>query len=64
MSFEDLHTHLLKSISNTRTLQIRAGNVETEIDQHLGNSGHADATDANKVNVLNATEHFLLSDEL
>src|ERR1041385_8539398 len=58
MSFKDLHAHLLKPIGNTRILQIGAGDTKAEIDQHFGNSGHADAPDANKVNVLNATEHL------
>ena len=58
MSFKDLNAHLLKSIGDTRALQIGTGNAEAEIDQHLGDTGHADTTDADKMDVLNPPEHL------
>jgi hypothetical protein len=31
--------------------------VEAEIDEHLSDSGHADAAYANKMDVLNSSKH-------
>jgi hypothetical protein len=59
VSFENLDAHLLKSIGGARALQVGTGNAEAEFDQHLGDTGHADATDANKMNVLYPSKHPL-----
>jgi len=57
VSFEDLDTHLLQAIGDVRPLQIRSGDTEAEIDQHLGDAGHADASDAYEMDVLNSAKH-------
>ena len=46
-------------------LQIRAGNFVAEIQQHLGDTAHADAADAYEMDALNFGEHkvnFLATD--
>src|SRR5215211_8853309 len=58
VTFKDLHTHLLQAVGNVGTLQIGAGNAKAEIDKHLGDAGHTDASDAYEMDVLNATEHL------
>jgi hypothetical protein len=59
VTFEDLNTHVLQAIGDVRAFQIGAGDAEAEIDEHLGDAGHADATDAYEMDVLNSTKHFL-----
>src|SRR5687767_7144152 len=48
VTFKELNTHMLQAIGNVGTLHVRAGNAKAEIDEHLGNAGHADATDADE----------------
>ena len=38
-------------------LQIGTGNFVAKIQQHLGNTAHADATDADEMNTLNLGKH-------
>src|SRR5262249_33208354 len=57
VTFEDLHAQLLQAIGDVGSLQIRSGDTEAEIDQHLRDAGHADATDAYEMDVLNASKH-------
>ena len=59
MSFKDLDTHLLQAVGDVRAFQIGARDAKAEIDEHLGDAGHADAADAYEMDVLNATKHFL-----
>jgi hypothetical protein len=59
VTFKDLNTHLLQAISDVGALQIRARDAEAEIDEHLGNARHADASDTYEMDVLNSTKHFL-----
>jgi hypothetical protein len=57
VTFENLNTHFLQSIGGSRTLQIGTGNAEAEIDQHFGNTRHADASDTDEMDVLNSAKH-------
>src|SRR5690349_7033166 len=59
VTFKDLDTHLLQALGNVRVLQIRAGDTEPEIDEHLSDARHADATDTYKMDVLNSSKHLL-----
>jgi hypothetical protein len=43
-----------------RFFLIRAGNTETKVRQHFGNARHANAADADKMNVLERSEHTQL----
>ena len=45
-----------RSVTEDR-LQIGAGNLVAEVQQHLGNAAHADAADADKMNSLNFGKH-------
>src|SRR6185369_2007606 len=57
VTFEDLNTHLLQAIRDSGSFEIRSRNTEPEIDEHLGDAGHADAADAYEMNVLNSPKH-------
>src|SRR5712671_6204257 len=57
MPFDKLHSHLLEPVGYGRALKISSGNAEAKINQHLSDSGHAYAADANEMNLLNATKH-------
>src|SRR6185369_11606042 len=59
VTFEDFNTHVLQAIGDVRAFQIRAGDTKAEIHQHLGNAGHADAAYPDKMNVLNASKHYV-----
>ena len=48
---------LCQPLGDSRTLQIRAGNLIAEIQQHLGNPAHADPADAHEMNALNLGKH-------
>ena len=58
--FSEIDSHLLQSIRRAGAFRIRARNTEAEVDQHLGDARHADAANADKMNVLNATEHLFV----
>ena len=60
VTFEDFDTHLLQAIGNVRMFQIGARDAKAEIDKHLSNAGHADATDTYEMDVLNSTKHLVL----
>ena len=65
MSFKDGRAQPGQPLGHGGTLQIGAGNLVAEIEQHLGNAAHADAADAYKMNTLNFGEHkikFLATD--
>ena len=59
VAFSKFNSHPLQPVGDIRLLGVGAGNAETEIDQHLGDSGHADAANADKMYVLNSSEHKL-----
>src|SRR5262245_53287912 len=59
MTFKDLNTHLLQAIGDVGAFQIGTGDTEAEIDEHLGDAGHADASDTYEMDVLNSTKHLL-----
>src|SRR5208282_1779176 len=46
-----------ESLCDRRSFQVGAGNLVAEIQQHLGNPAHADATDTHEMNALNLGEH-------
>src|SRR6185295_19325267 len=48
---------MLQAIGDIGALQIGARHVKAEIDEHLGNAGHADSSDAYKMDVLNSSKH-------
>src|ERR1700680_4030764 len=65
MSFEDCSPESGEALVHGRTLQVRARNFVTEIEQHLGNATHADAADTYEMDALNYGEHkvtFLATD--
>ena len=53
VTFGKLNSHLLQSIGDIGFLRVGAGDTEAQIDQHLGDTGHADAANADKMDVLN-----------
>ena len=55
--FGEFNAHLLQPISHARVFEIGTRHAEAEVDQHLCDAGHADAADADEMNVLNATKH-------
>ena len=55
--FSEIDAHLLQTVRHVRAFRVGAGDTKAEIDQHFGDTGHADAADADEVNVLYATEH-------
>src|SRR5687767_5540393 len=59
VSFSEGHAHLLETVSCAGSFLIRPGNTKTKIHQHLCNSGHTYATDANEMYVLDLSKHWL-----
>jgi hypothetical protein len=57
VTFSDFNTEPFEAIGCRRFLLIRPGNTEAQVDQHLGDPGHADTTDANKMDMLNSAKH-------
>ena len=57
VTFKDLYAHLLQAIGDAGTFQIRTGDTKAKIAQYLGNTGHADAADANEMDVLYPSKH-------
>ena len=39
-------------------MEVGSGDFVAEVQQHLGDAAHADASDADEVNALNFGEHF------
>src|SRR6185295_10790234 len=64
MTFGKLNSHLLQPIRDVGLFRIGAGDTESQIDQHLGNTRHADAANANKMDVLNSSKHKVQNSEL
>ena len=50
---------MLEAIGDIGALQIGARNAKAEINKHLGDAGHADATNAYEMDVLNSSKHKL-----
>jgi hypothetical protein len=57
MTFGDLDTHRLKTIGNRRTLDVGTGHAEPKVDEHLSDSGHTDAANADEMDVLDSAKH-------
>ncbi len=57
VTFSKFNSHLLQTIGRGRFFRVGTGDTETQIDQHLGDARHADATNADKMDVLNSAEH-------
>ena len=57
VAFREIDTQLLQTISCAGTFRVRARDSKAQIHQHLGDTRHADAANADKMNMLNATEH-------
>src|SRR5687768_3568499 len=58
VTFEYLNTHVVQAIGDGGAFQVRAGDAKAEVDEHLGNTGHADATDAYEMDVLDSSKHY------
>ena len=50
-------SHFSQARCHRRGLAIGSGNLVSEIEQHLGNSAHADAANAHEMNALNFRKH-------
>ena len=61
MAFEGDGTHGGQTLRDGRGLEVRAGDLVAEVQQHLGDAAHADATDAHEMNALNLGEHELVA---
>ena len=57
VAFEDGRAQAGQAMGDGRALQIGAGNLVAEIQQHLGDTAHADAADADEMNALNFGKH-------
>src|ERR1700678_1681771 len=57
MSLEHRRSQPRQPLRHRRILQVRSGNFVAEIQQHLGNPAHADATDAHEMDALNLGKH-------
>ena|SRR5437660_3177152 len=57
VSLESRGAQCREPLYDRRTFQVGAGNLIPKIQQHLGNTAHADATDAHEMNTLNLGEH-------
>src|SRR5438094_23669 len=55
--FVDSGAELRQAISNCAAPQVRARDFESEIQQHLGDTAHADATDSYKMHALDLRKH-------
>ncbi len=51
---EDLCAEALQTLGTGRFLEVRAGHLVAEIEQHFGDAAHADPTDANEMNAADA----------
>ena len=59
MPFKNRRAQTGQSLGHRGTLQVRTGNLVTEIEQHFGNAAHADAADAYEMDALNFGKHIL-----
>jgi len=57
VSIEDCGAQAGETLRSGRTLEIRAGDFVAEVQQNLGDTAHADATDTDEMNPLNSSEH-------
>ncbi len=58
MAFGKFNSHLLQPVRDVGFLCVGTGHTESQIDQHLGDTRHADAANANKMDVLNSSKHI------
>ena len=58
---QDLRAELLQPCGDLRLPDVGPGYPEPEVEEHLGYSAHADASDADKVDTLYLMKHLLLS---
>ena len=57
MAVDDLRPQLHQALGDLALLQVGAGDLVAEIEQHLGDAAHADAADADKVDFTDLAEH-------
>ena len=57
MTDEDARAEPLQTTRGCALLQVGAGDHITEVEQHLGDAAHADASDAHEMNVLDLVFH-------
>ena len=57
MAFEDDGAQRGQAMRDRRRLQVGAGNLVAEVQQHLGDAAHADAADADEMHALNFGKH-------
>ena len=50
-----------QALGDGRTLEVGAGDLVAQVQQHLGDAAHADAADTDKMNALNFGEHLVNS---
>jgi hypothetical protein len=60
--FRKGHTQSFQPFCHIGAFHVRAGNAEVGINQHFSDPGHADAADADEMNMLNATKHIKSGD--
>ena len=49
MADENLRTEALQTLGTGRHLEVRAGHLVTQVEQHLGDSAHADPADTDEM---------------
>jgi hypothetical protein len=47
----------LQAVRDAGSFRVGTGDAEAQIDQNFGDTGHADAANADKMDVLNSTKH-------
>jgi len=57
VSLEDCGAQAGETLRSGRILEIRPGDSVAEVEQNLGDTAHADATDTDEMNPLNSSEH-------
>src|SRR5437899_11901086 len=57
VSLESRGAQCREPLYDRRTFQVGPGNLIPKIQQHLGNTAHADPTDAHEMKPLNPAEH-------
>src|SRR6202049_3228575 len=58
VSFKNHGTEADQALRDRRTLEVGTGNLVAEVQQHLGDTAHADAADSDEMNALNLGENF------
>ncbi len=59
--FESRCTHRCQALGDGRAFQVGAGDLVAKVQQDLGNTAHADATDADEMDALDLGEHNFIS---